>query len=98
MKQVRQNVFETNSSSSHSLTTSIAICTEEEYQDFIDGKLFVDFSDHKMTKEKKCGYSYDEYKDMIKYKDCMEDSQVYDICSSTTNGTEFRIIGFAQYD
>lgn len=35
MKQIRRNVFETNSSSTHTL----AICTEDEYKDWQDGKL-----------------------------------------------------------
>lgn len=35
MKQIRRNVFETNSSSTHTL----AICTEDEYKDWKDGKL-----------------------------------------------------------
>lgn len=35
MKQIRKNVFETNSSSTHTL----AICTEDEYKDWKDGKL-----------------------------------------------------------
>lgn len=35
MKQIRKNVFETNSSSTHTL----AICTEEEYKDWQGGKL-----------------------------------------------------------
>lgn len=35
MKQIRKNIFETNSSSTHTL----AICTEDEYKDWKDGKL-----------------------------------------------------------
>ena len=35
MYQIRQGVFETNSSSTHSL----CICTKKEYEDFKDGKL-----------------------------------------------------------
>lgn len=35
MKQIRKNVFETNSSSTHTL----AICTEDEYKDWKYGKL-----------------------------------------------------------
>lgn len=36
MIQIRRNVFETNSSSTHSLT----ICSKDEYQDWIDGKYY----------------------------------------------------------
>lgn len=35
MKQIRKNVFETNSSSTHTL----AICTEDEYKKWQEGKL-----------------------------------------------------------
>ena len=38
MRQIRQGVFETNSSSTHSLT----ICTEDQYNDWKAGKIFYD--------------------------------------------------------
>lgn len=38
MKQVRRSVFETNSSSTHSIT----ICTEDEYDKFKRGELMYD--------------------------------------------------------
>lgn len=38
MKQIRQGVFETNSSSTHSIT----ICTKEEYEKFKAGELVYD--------------------------------------------------------
>jgi|GEM_PF-5700764 hypothetical protein len=38
MKQVRRSVFETNSSSTHSIT----ICTEDEYEKFKRGELMYD--------------------------------------------------------
>ena len=38
MKQVRRSVFETNSSSTHSIT----ICTEDEYEKFKSGELMYD--------------------------------------------------------
>jgi hypothetical protein len=41
MKQIRFGVFETNSSSTHSLT----ICTSEEWEQFLDGKLVLDFDE-----------------------------------------------------
>ena len=36
MLQMRRNVFETNSSNTHSLT----ICSKDEYQDWADGKCY----------------------------------------------------------
>lgn len=38
MRQIRKNVFETNSSSTHSLT----MCTKEEYDNWENGKLLFD--------------------------------------------------------
>lgn len=38
MRQIRRGVFETNSSSTHSLT----ICTEDQYNDWKAGKVFYD--------------------------------------------------------
>ncbi len=38
MKQIRKSVFETNSSSTHTLT----MCTKEEYDDWKNGKLLFD--------------------------------------------------------
>ena len=45
MLQVRRNVFETNSSSTHSLT----ICSKNEYQDWIDGKYYWSKYDEKLV-------------------------------------------------
>ena len=38
MKQIRNSIFETNSSSVHSLT----FCTVEEYNKFLNGELYLD--------------------------------------------------------
>ena len=38
MRQVRRGLFETNSSSTHSLT----VCSKDEYQRWKDGKLLFD--------------------------------------------------------
>ena len=47
MKQIRYNTFETNSSSTHSITIS----TEEEYNDFRAGKLYKGEDDKLYTLE-----------------------------------------------
>jgi hypothetical protein len=39
MKQIRMGVFETNSSSTHSMT----VCTESQYEDWQNGKLLLDY-------------------------------------------------------
>lgn len=47
MKSVRSNVFETNSSSSHSLT----ICTRKEFDDFVAGKKYLGIYDDTLYDE-----------------------------------------------
>lgn len=47
-RQIRKNVFETNSSSTHSIT----ICSEEEWEGFKDGKLAVNDAGKFMPVEK----------------------------------------------
>ena len=44
---IRKGVFETNSSSTHSIT----ICTSEEYKKFLNGELYVDYHGHLYTLE-----------------------------------------------
>lgn len=54
-KIVRLNTFETNSSSSHSLTW----CTEKQFEDWKNGKLYVDEWSNKF-------YTQEEYDEMVK--------------------------------
>lgn len=68
--QVRIGVFETNSSSTHSL----CICTKEEYDAFKKGKLVMDTGDYKMvdaTKKDKedDDESFFRYKNYSEFKD-----------------------------
>lgn len=45
MKQIRRGVFETNSSSTHSIT----ICTREEFEKFENGELVCDMWSEKLV-------------------------------------------------
>lgn len=64
MRQVRKGVFETNSSSTHSLT----ICTEEEFNRWTSGELMFDTYNDKLVEvntkiseeEKECAKNYYE--------------------------------------
>lgn len=60
--QIRKGLFETNSSSCHTLT----ICTEEEYEDFKNGKLFYDNWYGKITDEK---FNYDADRENMTYEE-----------------------------
>lgn len=56
MINIRANTFETNSSSTHSIT----ICTEEEYNKFVNGELGIDWDDRLVPKEE-AEYDFDTY-------------------------------------
>lgn len=47
MKSVRNSVFETNSSSTHSLT----ICTRKDFNDFVEGKKYLGIYDNTLYDE-----------------------------------------------
>ena len=46
-RQIRRGVFETNSSSTHSIT----MCSQEEYDKFKNGELYINWHDSFVTKE-----------------------------------------------
>jgi hypothetical protein len=81
MRQMRKNVFETNSSSTHSIT----MCSETQFEDWKAGKLLFDYwgegfvSAKEMTEEDKEN-AQNEYKDLYesrpyykKWEDLSED-------------------------
>jgi hypothetical protein len=67
MFSIRKNVFETNSSSTH----SICICTEEDYKKFRSGDMVYDDWDGKLVdmpaSKIESDYSYKSYSDMGQY-------------------------------
>lgn len=87
MKQIRKNVFETNSSSTHTL----AICTEDEYKDWKAGKLlfnklnetFIKNSiniterDRKEAEENYTRYKGKYYKDWSELTDSEREEYIY---------------------
>lgn len=74
MISVRRNVFETNSSSTHSL----CICTEEEYEKFKNGSMMYNdyseelqfVSDKELEEDK---YRYKSYEDMGEWLEFYEE-------------------------
>lgn len=81
MINIRANTFETNSSSTHSIT----ICTEEEYNKFINGELGVDFDGNLVPKEE-AKYDIDTYG---------EDYERYEEYYTSPSGD--RIVAFGYY-
>lgn len=94
MRQIRYGVFETNSSSVHTLT----MCSKEEYKDWENGELVYDIYKAKLVSKDfineeeriKEGYlSYNEYDE--RYEDCEYFEKTY----VTKNGEE--IVAFGYY-
>ena len=73
MIQIRRGVFETNSSSTH----SICVCTEQQYKDFEDGKLYYDCGDDRLITPEEA----EEYFCLSKKKwgaETYEDCEIFD--------------------
>jgi hypothetical protein len=75
MKTIRRNVFETNSSSVHSLTMT----DSETFKKWKSGQIFYDIDNKKFVKEQKhedC-FTYNEYNSWCndRYFDTFEDSK-----------------------
>lgn len=95
MFSIRKNVFETNSSSTH----SICICTEEEYKKFRSGDMMFDsyneelqFVSDKELEEDEDKYRYKSYEDMGYYK------EYYSYSFVTPSGDKMVAFGEYGYD
>lgn len=93
MFSIRKSVFETNSSSTH----SICICTEDEYERFRDGETMYDsyndelvtVSDNEIEEDK---YRYKSYEDMGQYL------EYYSYPFETPSGDKMVVFGTYGYD
>jgi len=97
MKQIRKSIFETNSSSTHTLT----ICTEDEYKAFQKGDLFLHQYDTLISKkEVEKAKQLDKYFDEDEYQtfEQFEDEKEYEIYQNayTTSKGE-KIVVFGKY-
>ena len=96
MKQIRYGVFETNSSSTHSLT----ICTDEEYQKFVSGEMSLDLYQEVLVPttpelfENGGDWKFQTYK---RYIDCDELEQ-YHSEYETKSGEKIHAFGKYGYD
>ena len=96
MRQIRYGVFETNSSSVHTLT----VCSTEEYEGWENGELVYDIhkeelvSKDSINKERiKKGYlTYNEYDEQ--YEDCEYFEKTY----ITKNGEKIVAFGYCGYE
>lgn len=106
MIQIRKNVFETNSSSTHSLT----ICSKDEYQDWVDGKCYwsrwkEDFVSNEEVEENFKKSSYDDFDEYLideglytfdRYDDI--EMETYEESYKTKSGDEIIAFGYYGYD
>lgn len=108
-RQVRLNVFETNSSMTHSLT----MCTDSEYRKWEDGEFYwnkwdecfesVEEVDKKLKKDE---YNYDDYDDFLRNNGyCTYDSfwqdewlETFDEKYTTPNGEIIHAFGLYGHD
>lgn len=97
MRQIRYGVFETNSSSIHTLT----MCSKEEYEDWKNGNLVYDKYEEKfitkdfINEEERIqeGYlSYDEYEEEYVDYEHFEETYV------TKNGEKIVAFGYCGYE
>lgn len=106
MIQIRRNVFETNSSSTHSLT----ICSRDEYQDWVDGKCYwsrwsESFVSKEEVEEEFKKSSYDDFDEYLideglytfdRYDDI--EMETYEESYKTKSGDEIIAFGYYGYD
>lgn len=107
MLQVRRNVFETNSSSTHSIT----ICTEDEYEMWKRGEIYWDrWNETFVSKEEaEEGFSKSRYDDFNyylyveslytfdRYNDDIE-METYEQHHQTKSGDQIVAFGYYGYD
>ena len=75
MIQIRQNIFETNSSSVH----SIAICNEDEFKQWENGELLYDrYNDELISLKKAEEIKREKEKEIERYKEEYGDEDYYD--------------------
>lgn len=96
MIQIRNGVFETNSSSTHSLI----ICTDEEYRKWKDNKMVLDRDvdrlipmpgDDELEEDTWRYVKYDEYDDKI-------DMETFGYDYTTEHGDKIHVFGWCGYD
>lgn len=96
MKTIRYGTFETNSSSTHSLI----ICTDDEYQKWVNDEMILDRdyekivpmpSDQKLEEEDWRYIKYSDYYDRI-------DMETFDEEYTTKHGDKIHVFGWYGYD
>lgn len=94
MKQVRFGVFETNSSSTHSLV----ICTEEEYERFRSGKMLLDRYQDELVDPENLPADYSSYHYYTYHEYLSHGLETYSEHFTTPSGDKMVAFGEYGYD
>lgn len=89
MIQIRTGVFETNSSSTHSLT----VCTEEDYKKFVNGELKIKYSGRICDKDED-GITYEEYASYEQERG----ETIIDEDFTSPSGDKIKVFGYFGHD
>ena len=87
--KIRKGVFETNSSSTHSMT----ICTKKEWSDWIDGLVYFDTDMHRFEPAIPANKDFDK----LTYDEFMFDNRLNTFMKSHTTESGDEIVIFGEY-
>ena len=92
-RQIRRGVFETNSSSVHSLT----MCTQSDYDRWKDGELIYDYWDNKLISIDELDDDYEEerYYTYDRFDEYAFDYETFEDTFTTENGDT--VVAFGYY-
>lgn len=95
-RQIRQGVFETNSSSVHSLT----ICDADEYQQWKDGTLVMDdYNDKLVEATEETKENEDRYRTYESYWEYKENNfECFENTHTTKSGDKIMVFGYHGHD
>ena len=94
MRQVRQGVFETNSSSVHTIT----ICSDEEYNAWTKGELLVNDYDGEFKHKDDINQFSEDFKSYTSYMSSLYDLEYYHTTYTTKGGEKIHVFGRTGYD
>lgn len=93
-RTIRFNVFETNSSSTH----SICICTKEEYEDFKNGKYYYDDYEDTLVPSNSVTIESDEDEwQYLTFKDFWDDDYLDGYKKEFTSPSGDKMVAFGKY-
>ena len=93
-RQIRRGVFETNSSSVHSLT----ICSQEEYDAWVKGEMILDTHSDKFINASEAENDAWRYQSYSNYQSRCNDLETFTEKHTTKSGDKIVAFGYSGYD